>query len=921
VTAVDADGMVGPEVSTSVTIANSAPTVTVTIEPDQPVTTDELAANVLVADADGDAATTSLRWTLDGNPVADLDDFVSVTADRTTRGEVWAVEALASDDELQSAPATAEVTIANSAPNLSELGLTPSGPTEGDVVTVTPGTVDDADGDAVLLLYAWTVDAVGVEGADGDHLGPEHFDKGQSIEVVVIPTDGDLSGEPVALGPIVALNTVPSATAAAVNPAEGTVETTFTCVADDWVDPDPADAESYLYEWFVDDASTSTGMTFDGAAIFKGAALHCVATPVDDESAGAPVTSSTVVLHNALPSAAVATLSPAAPAELDVLTVAVAGWSDPDGDSEDYTYAWTVGGFAVAASSSTLDGDWFARDDEVYVEVVPFDGEDSGAALTSNTVIVVNAPPQIDSAALEPDPAFTDTDLVAAVTTSDGDGDSVEVSYAWTVDGAPFGSDEPTLSSSDFERNQVVEVAISTDDGLEPGASLTLSLTVSNSPPTRPGVEVSSVNPEEDEDIICSVVEPSIDADDEGVTYSFDWWLDGASVGHTAPTLPAVLTALGDEWTCRVTPSDTFDDGPQGRASAVLGPRSFEVSWESTDTAFQRRMAVADYDGDGDADLAVATGPGTGLQLYINDEGSLALGWEATEVIAQRAVDWGDWDGDGDLDLAVSTGAADPTLIYEQGSDGSFSLAWSSTELESTSGVHWGDWDGDGLPELATANSTESVRVYGWDGGGEFSSLWSISTSSANAVDVKWVDWDGDELLDLSVGIYHGTNRMYEGDASGSLSTAPLYFGGSSTGRRTQYLQWADWEGDGDLDVFECNSSTHTEQIYRNTGTSLAIAIDSELPLFGGSYTMWAAWFDFDLDGDLDVVQGGFSGSRPEVLINDNDVYSAYWDGTPEPGFDTAHGAVADFDLDGDLDFVLGSELGMPLVLFANTGQ
>ncbi|MFH1464943.1 MAG: hypothetical protein ABIO70_11220 [Pseudomonadota bacterium] len=87
VTAFDGE-LEGPPAEASVTILNTAPSVTVALEPTAPESTDALVAVVEGADPDGDTLAYSYSWTIDGEATAHDGD--TVPAADTARGEIWA---------------------------------------------------------------------------------------------------------------------------------------------------------------------------------------------------------------------------------------------------------------------------------------------------------------------------------------------------------------------------------------------------------------------------------------------------------------------------------------------------------------------------------------------------------------------------------------------------------------------------------------------------------------------------------------------------------------------------------------------------------------------------------------------------------------------------------------------------------------
>lgn len=91
-----------------------------------------------------------------------------------------------------------------------------------------------------------------------------------------------------------------------------------------------------------------------------------------------------------------------------------------------------------------------------------------------------------------------------------------------------------------------------------------------NLPPTAPVVEIQPASPHDDDDLTCVVTHGSTDPDGDAVDYTVEWLRNGSPVGITTYTVPASETALGEKWTCAVTPNDGLVDGPTGTAQAFI---------------------------------------------------------------------------------------------------------------------------------------------------------------------------------------------------------------------------------------------------------------------------------------------------------------------------------------------------------------
>ena len=170
----------------------SAPVVT--LAPDPPTTLDDLSAAIVDGvDPEGGVVTQTISWTVDGAD-AGLTGTVVPSAE-LDEGEVWAISVVATDEEgLESAPATASVTVANAPPSAPVITIDPAAPTQAeDLVCAVDVPATDADGDTVSLSYAWELDGAPTS-FTGDTLDWLETEVGDLWTCVATPHDGDVAG-------------------------------------------------------------------------------------------------------------------------------------------------------------------------------------------------------------------------------------------------------------------------------------------------------------------------------------------------------------------------------------------------------------------------------------------------------------------------------------------------------------------------------------------------------------------------------------------------------------------------------------------------------------------------------------------------------------------------------------------------------
>ncbi len=192
----------------------------------------------------------------------------------------------------------------------------------------------------------------------------------------------------------------------------------------------------------------------------------------------------------------------------------------------------------------------------------------------------------------------------------------------------------------------------------------------------------------------------------------------------------------------------------------------------------------------------------------------------------------------------------------------------------------------------------------------------ALGTSFTNTV----ADYDGDGDLDLFVGFGGTPNRLYRNDAGTLVDVAATV--GVNASRAVRSAAWADYDGDGDPDLLvgfaPGNQSVLT--LYRNDrGTFTDVTTAAGVAIATGGVRQFS-FVDFDGDDDLDLSVA-FRDRANAVFRNTGGVFRDVSDSLGLADLRKSVGALwLDADEDGDLDYLVANQDGDANALFRNDG-
>jgi len=357
---------------------------------------------------------------------------------------------------------------------------------------------------------------------------------------------------------------------------------------------------------------------------------------------------------------------------------------------------------------------------------------------------------------------------------------------------------------------------------------------------------------------------------------------------------------------------------PTPNAAGFYSPVSFAGS--GIEVFQEASFDWSDFDGDGDLDLAIA-GFDEVLQepvsvIYENEGDNMFvdLGATLTGVEGSFALDpqveWLDFNRDGNLDLLLSgldVNVMPVTDLYQGDGAGGFTLV--SSGLDDIFGsLAVGDYDNDGDPDIALTGLDAGLSLSGdiyENVGGSYLPTFSMPVLLQQG-SLTWVDFDGDGDLDLEATGSDGADARIIFSENLGHDAFRVFTPEGIPGFFESNTDWADVDGDGDMDVAVLGSvepGVFVSEVYLNDGDGKTFsALGTGLfELTDGSIQ----WGDYDADNDLDLLVSGFGG--PDYTAT-TEIFENLGDGvfisinSKIAGFSGGRLAWADWDSDMDLD-------------------
>jgi hypothetical protein len=396
----------------------------------------------------------------------------------------------------------------------------------------------------------------------------------------------------------------------------------------------------------------------------------------------------------------------------------------------------------------------------------------------------------------------------------------------------------------------------------------------------------------------------------------------------------AFLDADGDGWQdMLLVNSSSWPGQPKSKAVMALYRNNHDGTFTDVTAAaglavpmYGMGVATADYDNDGKVDIYV-TALGAS-HLFHNLGGLKFADVTATAKVASpgfaTSAAWFDADRDGKLDLAVGH-YVDWAIERDL-----FCTLNGKTKSYCTPESYKG----------------QSLSLYRNQGDGTFQDITAsagLEDASAKALGLALLDHNNDGWIDLFVANDTQPNRLYENRKGRFVDigvSAGVAFNEAGVARAGMGVDAADYDGSGRQSLVIGNFSNEMMALYTNEGNGLFID-EAPRSTIGRasllSLTFGAFFFDYDLDGKLDIFAANGHVADDIASVQTRVTYAqaphlfhnlggrAFEDVSKSSGAAMTQPMVArgaaygDIDGDGDLDVLITSNKG-PVRLLRNDG-
>lgn len=349
------------------------------------------------------------------------------------------------------------------------------------------------------------------------------------------------------------------------------------------------------------------------------------------------------------------------------------------------------------------------------------------------------------------------------------------------------------------------------------------------------------------------------------------------------------------------------------------------------ESGINKGLSFVDFDNNGLVDLYI-TRSNTSNLLYKNIGDN-----KFQEIAAGTSLDvsrrngmplWGDIDNDGLPELYLAGIKEQNLLFLNRGEEGFTDITASAYVGDSnhTEAIAWLDYNQDGFLDIFVFNRSANNALYVNLQDNTFVNAMGRAgiTGNINAMGLAVADYDNDGDQDIYL-VYDGNqaNNLYKNNGDGTFTDVAV---GAGVALKAQGMApaFGDFNNDGYLDIYITNLGKNV--LYQNMGNGTFTDVSKSAGVQDIGMGWGLTWLDYDNDGYLDLYVSNASSFNsppdPNVLYHNNgdQTFSIVNQNDPTNSLASSYGsACADINNDGYLDLAITNEGGRN-ELFLNNG-
>jgi len=240
-------------------------------------------------------------------------------------------------------------------------------------------------------------------------------------------------------------------------------------------------------------------------------------------------------------------------------------------------------------------------------------GAPMGGASVSKAAGGENHAPVIERVRLEPEVPLPGGRVRALVQASDPDGGSLRLRYAWTLDGAPVGSDIPELTLERGRKGAELALSVVASDGSAESIPSHARTELGNRPPLLTAVLLEPAEGLQVGGTVKAVPEAQ-DPDDDALSYEVEWLVNGKPFHESGLQLDTRGLHRGDQIQVEVRATDgNITTEPVKSRDLQIGNSAPKIvsrpELRFEDGVFQYVVEARDPDGDRNLRYSLVSAP------------------------------------------------------------------------------------------------------------------------------------------------------------------------------------------------------------------------------------------------------------------------------------------------------------------------